>query len=532
MNNQPQGAASGDRRSSKADRPFTGKQFLESIRDSRDVWIYGERVKDVTKHPAFRNSARMLARMYDALHDPSKAAALTTSTDTDNGGFTHRFYKVPHSADDLVGGRDAIAEWARITYGWMGRSPDYKASLTGTLGANAEFYAPYQENALNWYRRAQEKCLFLNHALVNPPTDRSKSPDDVIDVIAHAEKETDAGVVVSGAKVVATGSALTHYNFIGFYGPTPLGRPELALFAMIPMNSPGVKLICRPSYELAAATMGSPFDYPLSSRLDENDAILIMDKVLVPWENLFVYRDVEKANTFFPKSGFIPRFTMHGCTRLAVKLDFLAGLMLKAIEAIGSQELRSAQVQVGEVLAWRNVFWGLSDAMAKTPDPWVNGTVLPNTRYGMAYRFLATTAYPRIKEIAEQTISSGLIYLNSHAVDFKTPELRPYLDKYLRGSSGYDALERVKLLKLLWDAIGSEFGGRHELYERNYAGNYENIRLENLPLAIASGYADELKTFVEGCMAEYDLDGWKAADLVNPADVNTIVGSAKLSRSD
>jgi len=184
-----------------------------------------------------------------------------------------------------------------------------------------------------------------------------------------------------------------------------------------------------------------------------------------------------------------------------VKLDFLAGLILKAIDAIGSKELRSAQVQAGEVLAWRNVFWGLTDAMARTPDPWMNGTVLPKAEYGMAYRFLATTAYPRIKEIAEQTISSGLIYLNSHAADFKNPELRPYLDKYFRGSNGYDALERVKLLKVLWDAIGTEFGGRHELYERNYAGNYENIRLENLPMALATGprgRADQVRRSMHG----------------------------------
>lgn len=506
----------------QANRPLTGKEFLESIRDSREVWIYGERVKDVTVHPAFRNTARMLARMYDALHDEKRRAILTTGTDTGNGGFTHKFYRVPRSAEDLVGARDAIAEWARISYGWMGRSPDYKASLTGTLGANAEFYAPYQENARNWYRKTQERCLFLNHAIVNPPTDRSKPPDDVADVYVRVERETDAGVIASGAKVVATGSALTHYNFIGFYGPTPLGRPEMALFAIIPMDSPGVKLICRPSYELAAATMGSPFDYPLSSRLDENDAILVLDKVLIPWENLFVYRDIDKANNFFPLSGFIPRFTFHGCTRMAVKLDFLAGLILKAVDAIGSQGLRSAQVQAGEVLGWRNVFWGLSDAMARTPDPWVDGTVLPNAEYGMAYRFLAPTAYPRIKEIAEQTISSGLIYLNSHAADFKNPELRPYLDRYLRGSNGYDALERVKLLKILWDAVGTEFGGRHELYERNYAGNYENIRLENVPMAQALGRTAELTQFVDRCMAEYDLDGWIAPDLINPSDVNTI----------
>ena len=107
--------------------PLTGREYLESLRDSREVWLYGERVKDVTTHPAFRNTARMLARMYDALHDPAKRTALTTSTDTGNGGYTHRFFRADRSAEDTVGARDAIAEWARISYGWMGRSPDYKA---------------------------------------------------------------------------------------------------------------------------------------------------------------------------------------------------------------------------------------------------------------------------------------------------------------------------------------------------------------------------------------------------------------------
>jgi 4-hydroxyphenylacetate 3-monooxygenase len=506
--------------SKSAQRPFTGAEFLESIRDGREVWIYGDRVKDVTAHPAFRNAARMIARMYDALHDPDRQSVLTAPTDTGSGGFTHKFYKVPRSVDELVGSRDAIAEWARISYGWMGRSPDYKASLTGTLGANSEFYAPYQQNALNWYHAVQERCLFLNHAIINPPVDKGRPPDDVIDVYVHVEKETDAGIIVSGAKVVATGSALTHNNFIGYYGPTPLGRPEMALFAMIPMDTPGVKLICRTSYEMSAAVMGSPFDYPLSSRFDENDAVFIMDKVLVPWENVFVYRDLEKANSFFPRSGFTPRFTLHGCTRLAVKLDFLAGVILKAVDALGLTDTRSAQVQAGEVLAWRNILWAISDAMVKSPDAWVEGAMQPNLQYGMAYRFLAPMLYPRIKEIAEQTISSGLIYLNSHASDFKNSELRAYLDKYLRGSSGYDALERVKLLKVLWDAIGTEFGGRHELYERNYAGNYEAIRLENLPVAIGAGEAERLKKFVDKFMAEYDLDGWLSSDLIAASDVS------------
>jgi 4-hydroxyphenylacetate 3-monooxygenase len=252
MSPDPQAPAS---RLERGERPFTGREFLESLRVSREVWIYGERVKDVTEHPAFRNSARMLARMYDSLHDPQNSAILTSATDTGNGGFTHKFYKVQRNADELIDARDAIAEWARISYGWMGRSPDYKASLTGTLGANAEFYAPYQENALRWYRKTQQKCLFLNHALINPPTDKSKPPDEVMDVYAHVEKETDAGVIATGAKVVAAGSALTHCNFIGFHGPTPLGRPELALFAIIPMDSPGVKLISLTPRGLHQASM-------------------------------------------------------------------------------------------------------------------------------------------------------------------------------------------------------------------------------------------------------------------------------------
>ena len=113
--------------------------------------------------------------------------------------------------------------------------------------------------------------------------------------------------------------------------------------------------------------MGTPFDYPLSSRMDENDSILIFDKVLVPWENVFVYGDIDKVNNFFPRSGFLPRFMFQGCTRLAVKLDFIAGLLLKAVEATGAKDFRGVQAHVGEVLAWRNLFWALTDAMARTP---------------------------------------------------------------------------------------------------------------------------------------------------------------------
>src|SRR5579884_4539276 len=335
--------------------PFTGEEYLESIRDRREVYVYGEHVEDVTTHPAFRNTARSIARLYDALHDPDRRAVITCPTDTESDGVTHKFFRFPRTVDDCVGDLEAIAEWARIGYGWLGRSPDYKAAFLATLGANADFYKPFDESARRWYKKVQEEVTFVNHAIVNPPVDRNKELSEVRDVYMHVEKETDGGLIVSGAKVVATTSTLTHYNFIANNGALPIKTRDFAFVCIVPTDAPGVKLFCRPSYEMTAAVSGSPFDYPLSSRLDENDSIIVFDKVFVPWENVFAYGDIDKVNNFFPRSGFLPRFMFHGCTRLAVKLDFIAGLLLKGVDATGTKDFRGVQAQVGEVLAWRNI---------------------------------------------------------------------------------------------------------------------------------------------------------------------------------
>jgi 4-hydroxyphenylacetate 3-monooxygenase len=279
-------------------RPFTGAEFLESLRDGRDVYIYGQRVKDVTTHPAFRNSAASVALLYDALHAKETKDVLTAPTDTGSGGYTHKFFKVARSAADVVAQRDAIAAWARVTYGWLGRSPDYKAAFLNTLGANAEFYGPFANNARAWYKRGQESVLFLNHALINPPIDRDKAVEQVKDVYITIQKETDAGIYVSGAKVVATNSALTQYNFLGQNMGQEITDPSMVVMFIAPMNTAGIKLICRPSYEMAAAATGSPWDYPLTSRYDENDAIFIFDNAFIPWENVIIHRDIERLRDF------------------------------------------------------------------------------------------------------------------------------------------------------------------------------------------------------------------------------------------
>ena len=225
---------------------------------------------------------------------------LTCPTDTGSGGYTHKFFRVARSREEVIGQRDAIAAWARMYYGWMGRSPDYKASLMNTLGANHQFYGKFSENAQRWYRRAQENVLFMNHAIVNPPVDRARAADQVKDVFITIQKETDAGIYVSGAKVVATSSALTHYNFLGQNAAMPINDSDLAVMFIAPMNAPGVKLFCRASYEMMASVMGTPFDYPLSSRFDENDAIFVFDNAFIPWEDVLLHRDLDKLKVFYP----------------------------------------------------------------------------------------------------------------------------------------------------------------------------------------------------------------------------------------
>ena len=509
-------------------RPMTSDEYLDSLRDGREVWIHGEKVEDVTAHPAFRNSSRSVARLYDALHDPAHKDVLTVETDTGNGGFTHPFFRAPTSAEDLVRGRDAIAAWQRMTYGWMGRSPDYKAAFLATYGPNADYYAPYDENARRWYREAQERVFFMNHTLVNPPVDRNKDIHEVDDVFIHAVKETDEGVVVRGAKMVATGSAISNYNFVSYHGALPIKKSEYALSFFAPMNLEGTKLICRPSYEYMAATLGSPFDYPLSSRFDENDAVLVFDDALIPWENFLIYGNLEIASTYH-LTGFIWRALLQGCTRLAVKLDFLAGLFIKMVEATGTLEFRGIQASVGEILAWRNMFWSLTDAMCHNPVPSANGSVLPNIEAASAYRVLSNQAYPAIKAIIENQTGGALIAHPSSSLDWKDEELRPLLDQFYRGSAGYTAVDKIKLVKLLWDAIGSEFGGRHELYERSYSGSHELTKLECYLMANGDGTVDRLKGFAEQCMQEYDLDGWTVPDMIGNEDVR-IIGKRKPQR--
>jgi aromatic ring hydroxylase len=487
------------------DRLLTGRGYLDSLRDAREVWLDGERVDDVTVHPAFRNAARSVARLYDAMHDPAHRDVLVA--EDRHGIRTHPFFMPSYTSQDLLAAREAMALWARLTYGYMGRTPDYKASFMATLGADPEWYAPFGDSARQWYRTYAQQALFLNHVLINPPVDRSKAVHEVEDVFVHVVEERDDGMVVDGAKMLATGSALTHATFVAQNSAVQLepGKAEdYALAFIVPMDAPGMKLICRASYE---RPVRNPWEYPLSSRFDENDAVAVFDRVFVPWENVLVYRDVAKATGFYAQSGFMPRYTLQSGTRLAIKLEFLCGLLARGLRANGTDQFRGVQAKLGELVGWRNLIWSITSTLCHETQPGPGGSIVPALEHAVLIRLFGTQAFPKAREIFTELLGGAPLVAPSASSDLLSDELRPLIDRFYRGSSG-DAHDRIKLFKLIWDAVGSEFGSRHAWYEVNYSGNQDQMRLDVLRFAQVRGLADQFDDLVETCLSDYDLHGW------------------------
>jgi 4-hydroxyphenylacetate 3-monooxygenase len=267
-----------------------------------------------------------------------------------------------------------------------------------------------------------------------------------------------------------------------------------------------LKLISRPSYELATSTR-TPFDYPLSSRFDENDATMVLDEVFIPWEDCLVFRDPDKANRFFTHAQVVQNLMLHGAVRLSTKIRFLSGLLIKLAQQNGTIDYRGTRVRIGEVVSYSWMVDSLTRDACSNPDPGPGGSVAPSHRAIFALRAIGPQVYPKIREVMQLVGAGGFIQLPSSSKDLKSDELRPDIDRVYRGC-GVDAEERIKLWKLAWDAIGTEFGARQELFERTYAGNYDNVRLENLFMAENNGDLEQLCRRVERCMADYDLDGW------------------------
>lgn len=451
----------------------SGAEFLKGLRDAgTEVWIRGEKVEDVTSHEAFRGGAQTLASLYDMQHDPALKKEMTYSSPTtkDSVGLSHI---VPRTVEDLQRRRKMMSTWAQASCGMLGRSPDFLNVVIASWGTAGDFFgqnrSEFKRNVEQYHEFVRENDVCLTHTLLNfQMSRRAGMMDNVNDQIAlTVVKETDAGIVVHGSRLLATLGPIS--DEIAVY-PTRthmLGdeawRQSFA-FA-IPCNTPGMKFLCRESTDHGRST----FDHPLGARFEEMDSIVLFDNVLVPWERVFILGDVEMCNDYGSQTGYTLQTGHQVGTRNLAKAEFMLGLAALMVRTLGAGDIPVNQQRIAELIVYLEVLKAC--IKASEADAFVNqwGVMCPSPGPLTAARHMfADIIYPKMVEIIQLLGSSSLMALPTEA-DFDTV-LAPEISKYL-ATDAATARDRTKLFHLAWDTACSAFGGRQLLYERYFAGD-------------------------------------------------------------
>jgi 4-hydroxyphenylacetate 3-monooxygenase len=447
----------------------TGAEHLAALRDGRSVFINGKRVEDVTTHPAFRNSCVSAAELYDFQARPENLEMMTFLPP---GGTRriNRAWHMPRNLDEMVGRRKALQAWAGVHYGFMGRSPDHLASVLVGQSVGMDVwnkYDPKRAKALkDYFDYASKNDLFLTYVIINPQADRSKDwGDQVEELVAQVVDEDSEGLTIRGAKMLGTSSIMANEVFVANLQPLKPGEEKLAFSCALPMNTKGLKVLSRKSYEEHAVSV---YDNPLSSRYDENDALIYFDDVKVPWDRVFVNQNVEMCfNQFHGTPGHVYQ-NYQAQIRLSVKMKFLAALARKITEAIGTTNIPSVREQLGFIASHVGMVDGMLSGMEASGYHWGEWWC-PNRHTLYSAQVLTQDLYPRLMTMIRDLAGGSLIMLPSSVEDWGDPDLARIINLTQR-SPGMGPDEKVKVLKVAWDAVGTEFGSRHTQYEMFYAG--------------------------------------------------------------
>ena len=453
-----------------------GEQYLKDLKDQqREVYLGGERVEDVTTFPGLANGARSIADLYDMQHDPAYRDEMTYTSPT-SGDPVGLSFIMPRTKEDLERRRVMMSHWARTSYGMMGRTPDFlNVSIMAMAGAGdyfAQNRPEFKQNIINYYEYIRENDLTLTHTLVNLQRNRrpaASSRDYSTDVALAVVKETDSGIVVRGPRVLATLGPLS--DEIAVY---PVRNAQLAsskdawryAFAFsIPCGTPGLRFLCRESYDLGR----SNFDHPLGSRFEEMDAIIFMDDVFVPWERVFLFGDVDLCNTLSPKTNQYTHSGHQVVTKNVAKCEFVLGLASLMVKTLGSESIPQMQTLLAELIENLEVMKALlcTSEVNASLDEW--GVMCPSLIPIMVARNSFIRMYPRMAEIIQLLGSSSLMALPAE-VDFDGP-LGPSIEQYMDTDTS-SARDRVQLFHLAWDLACSAFGSRQVLYERYFQGDW------------------------------------------------------------
>src|SRR5215472_10643677 len=478
----------------------TGAEHIKSLKDGRNVYIDGQKVADVTVHPAFRNSVKSAAALYDFQARPENLELMTFVPDGANRRVS-RAWQMPRNRAEMVLRRKALQAWAALSCGYMGRSPDHLASaLVGQrMGIEiVERHGAERAKALrNYFEEARRNDYFLTYVIINPQAERAKHwGEQAEELVARIVDEDSAGITLRGAKMLGTSAILANEVLVANLQPLRPGEEDLAFSCALPMNAKGLRVLSRKSYEAAAKSV---FDNPLSSRFDENDALIYFDEVKVPWHRVFVYRDVDMCRAQFHDTPAHIYQNYQAQIRLSVKLKFLIGLARRITEAIGTTSIPSVSEQLGVLAAHGGMVTAMLAGM-EAAGVTIRDYYVPNPHYLYSAQVLAQELYPRLINLLRELAGGALMMLPSSIADFANPELKAIIEKTQRSPS-MSPERKVKCLKAAWDAIGSEFGSRHTQYEMFYAG----ARFVTAGHSLRTFDWDGATGMVESLLASYDL---------------------------
>lgn len=462
---------------------------MAGLRDGREVWQAGRRIDDVTVHPGLAGTVRTLAALYDKQHAPESAEIMTVDRDGERISYS---YLPPRSPEELQAKRRNVQFWAEETFGLMGRFPEFCAELIVALLDFAPVLAGtdprWAENARAYYRHCASGDVCLTHALTDQFYDRTKraGEQDDPDLILHVVRETPDGPVVRGLRTLATLAPISDEVLVYPNRPREPAELDYASAFAIPMNSPGLRVVCRDLY----AEHADPERFPLTTRFDEVDAALIFDDVLVPWERVFIYRDPERAAAFHRAIRNWATYTT--TTRLVVKLETFLGVSQLLTSYAKRDRSPSAQLLFASLMQDIQILRACLQAAEANAFRTDGGLWAPLMRGG--YRLHAIEASDRAYRTMQDLLTSYLIVTGGTA-DLAEPGVGPLVERYYRGGAP-STREHLRLIALAADLVMSPFAARNQLYERLQSGEPEAMRRRLAAEWRETGPVERVKRFL------------------------------------
>ena len=439
-----------------------GQDYRESIRDGREVFINGEKVKDVTQHPMFKPLVDVRARIYDMAHEDATKKIMTY---TDEAGEQCAIgNRLPYSKTDWEDKRRATNAVFEDIGGVVIRVGDETVGEMWSLfdGQNVldEVDPQFSANIRTHIDRVIKHDLFHVSANTDPKGDRSKPPQEQDpDMLLHVVKETDKGIIVRGAKY-ETAAAYANQAFtkptIANWGNEALS--DYAVGFICDLGSPGIKMICRTGFAGRAPVE----DYPLASRFDEIDALVVFDNVLIPWENVLFYRHT-RAATFIRAT--LHRYSAFAFVQRNLKVaDMLIGVALHNVRQTGLDKHQAVQEKLAELACYREGINAHLTAAIATAEKSPGGLLMPNQSLLYTGRALACSQLPRMMHIARE-LCGGQICVTPDYACFQDSESGNWMEKFYSITDDWVAEDRRKLLAFARDLLNSDYAGHRLTFQ-------------------------------------------------------------------